>query len=250
MRPRGNALLFGGERFVGAVLLALLSFSCVPPPALPVRGVLAGAPGRLAPGQLELTAAGLGFFNQDSVPNPPTVPGGWAGYALDEHFSFEVGGVSIPIGQGAGFGFFGARWTRTLLAGPSGRLVVDADLGLGLGGTLCTDETCPNSKSPRTFELGATQGGAIGYTLEPITLYLRLKLEEGSALRGPVVLWPFAVLGVEARLAKVLSVGVSAGEMGAYFGSQSGWVPFYQLQATLFLDAPWRAAQATSASAR
>jgi hypothetical protein len=250
MRSRGNAA--GPNRWSVGLALAVLTSACFVPPALPIRGVLAGAPGRLADGELELSGGPIGFMNGVQGIEPPLAGGGWVAHALTQNVSVELGGFTVPVGPGAGFGFAGARWTRAVLTTASGTLFADADVGLGAGGTLCTSSTCPGSRSPRVFELGSTQGGALGFTTGPFSVYARVKLEEGSTARGPLMLFPFGVLGVELRLARVVSIGVAAGGMSFVDPRQSlgGFAPFYQLQATLFLDAPWRRATATSATAR
>lgn len=249
---RPSVCLNQGMRRLVLVASSLAALGCTTPSALPIRGVMAGAPGHLAPGELEVSAAGIGLFNGGTaVPTAPLIPGGWAAATLGEHLSVEFGGVFIPIGAGAGFGFAGARWSGTLLDTPHGSFVGDADLGFGLGGTLCTSSNCPGSRSPRVFEAGLSQGGSVGFRMAPVTLFLRARAEEVSTLRGPAMVYPFVALGVELRPAPALALGLDMGGFGMYGdGYGGGFAPFYQLQATLFVDAPWLRPTATSATAR
>ncbi len=249
---QGGALGVGGRWLALAGLLGVFGLGCVPPSALPVRGVLAGAPGRLAAGELELSGGVIGFMDgQPPWVSAPLVGGGWVATALTERLSVELGGFAVPLGRGAGFGFLGARWTGAVHSTSQGTLFADVDVGLGAGGTYCTPDNCPGSRSPRVFELGGTQGGAVGYTVGPLSVYARVKLEEGKTALGHLVLWPAGVLGVELRIGHVLSLGVASGAFSlAELGRPFGFAPLYQLQVTLFLDAPWRAAPTTSATAR
>lgn len=241
------------DRLVGPVLLALWATACVAPDALPIRGVMAGAPGRLAQGELEVSASGLGFFNGNAeLPlSAPTAYGGWGAYAASEHLSFELGGYFLPLGHGVGFGFLGGRWTGTLLTTSLGTLFADLDGTLGAGGTYCTPTSCPGSQSPRVFELGLAQGGAVGFTTGAFSFFARVRVDEGKTALGHVWVWPFAAFGVEARPARAVSLTLSAGGLTFFeLGRLGEWAPFYQLQATVFLDAPWSRTPTTSATAR
>lgn len=241
MAHSGNELRKTRPWLLGAVV-ALGASACFAPPALPVRAVMAGAPGRLADGELELSGGTIGGLAVNPpAAGAPLLGGGWAAGALDPHLSLEIGVLDVPIFPGAGFGFFGGRWTGTVATTSAGSVFADVDLALGAGGTYCTPAACPGSRSPRVFEFGSAQGGALGFKSGPFSVYARVKIEEGKTALGPLMLWPFGVLGVELSLGHVVSLGVAGGGMSIIEpGKPFSLGTFYQAQATIFLDAPWR----------
>jgi hypothetical protein len=222
------------RRIVSGVLLVLAAADCSPVYAPPVRGIQAGAPGRVREGDVEIGATMAGVL-------APTAGSLHVAYGLYDWLSLEGGGTFIVSPAGSSplpysvMGWVGPRFT--LPRKPNGvSLLLDGELGIGagVGGELCptdpsTNKTVCEPDGLRWYQrtaFGGYQGGGLGLAVSWFSFYGRVRVEESTATDIPVTFWPSATLGLGFDLGRHVSLDLGGGYLGYRNAKdqEDGWV--------------------------
>ncbi len=168
-----------------ALALVGLGAGCYATYAPPVRTITGGAPGRLAPGQIEVTGASAGY------PAPSGAGAGSVGWAARPHLVVTGGVDGI---QGHVLGWAGVRTPFRLHLRPRISLNADGEIGagVGVGGTnRCEHQGC-EPDDIRWFRRPAGGGflGAAGAVrLGPVSIYARARGQVTGAQNVPATQW-------------------------------------------------------------
>lgn len=165
--------------------------------APPVRVAQLGAPGRLQPGQVEITAANVGL--------PHGFVGSSVGYAAHEH-------LIVQVGADGGFDRFAMGWAGIQVPGTyhlTGRWSASADgeIGAGAGaGGRCDDEDDSNDlcRTSRPWYRRPAGGGYLGaggaLRYGPISLYSRARVQTTAARDIPMTTWTMLSGGLHGHI--------------------------------------------------
>ena len=169
-----------------------LGTGCYATYAPPARTLSGGAPGRLMPGQMEVTGAGIGFIA------PIEGGGGAVGYAARPHL-VVTGGVDGMKSHVLGWG--GVRTPFRLHLRPKISLAADGELGVGVGvggrndcdNSRCEDDDIAWYRRPAGGGyLGA--GGAVRFG--PVSIYSRARAQVTGAKHIPATQWATIAAGL------------------------------------------------------
>ena len=197
----------------------------------PIRALHAGMPGRLGQGELELGGAAGGL-------TVPTIGVPHVGVGISDGLALEAGANLALLDQAGpnwALGWAGARLTRTLGSARGFRLIGDVELGAGTGAGRAYQNR--DARWNQFLTLGIYEGAGLGLQWRGLGLYARGRLDASAGSGDPTTLWPTAMLGLEVRPVRWLSIGAGGG-WAAYWNNQNGLVSFwfYQAQVALILD--------------
>ncbi|MBL4687946.1 MAG: hypothetical protein JKY37_25370 [Nannocystaceae bacterium] len=205
--------------------MALLSIGCSPVFAPPVRTAHFGAPGRLAPGKVEVAAASSG------VVAPVGMLGGNVGYAARRN-------LIVQAGVDGSFDEFALAWGGVQVPGKlqlSRRWSLAADAELGLGGGIGGRKVCDDRDDCVDDELrwyqrpagGAYLGAGGAVRLGPVSLYSRVRTQLTGARGVPSTQWSSVALGLHGHILERADVwvGYALAHYANGVDSYSGCVP-------------------------
>lgn len=213
---------------------ALAATGCYATFAPPLRGTHSGAPGRLAAGEGELSAA-VGGGGTTGALFPPLVVTPALGLALSEAATLEVG-ANLSTSELWTLIFLGPRFTF----GPLRDFWFDVELGAGYGRGGSQGCFSPSGESAPTVcdalrplerdAGGVYVGGGAAWRRSFFSAYVRARVEITGARRLPVTFWPSAVAGVELDLWRRVRLSGAAGYIGYVTSGDNrhGWI--YQLE--------------------
>ena len=194
-----------------------------------------------APGMPELGFATGGVGTTTSV-FPPMVFVPSLSVGVANHVALEAG-ANLSPDQKWSMAFLGSRSSWAPMQRESSSVVIDLELGAGLGrgGRLDGYDVARRWPTGPVDGLDPTERTAFGgyggvgvaWRYEFLAAYARARVEVTSATHVPVTFWPSAIAGVELDLWHRLRVSAAAGYVGYINASQNnhGWL--YQAAVTV-----------------
>lgn len=199
----------------------------------PVRGLHAGMPDRVGAGQLEVGGAlGAGLFGAgaEAWPSAGVVH---VAYGVSARLLVE-GGANVEAHWATGWA--GVRVRRSWAFPDDVSLSADAELGAGAGAGGSRDRLPPMRWVAPVA--GVYEGFGVGVRKGWLGAFARVRFDASSGPGVPATMWPSFAVGLEARLAGRVVLGVSSGAAAMWNPSLAApagfW--FYQGHAGVLFD--------------
>ncbi len=206
-------------KLTGALAVTAVLAACTAPP---IRSSFSGAPGRLASGDVALTAAAaIGLMDHVDPVGVGELDGA---YAFSDSVAVE-GGATGGVGDGWGYtgGWAGVRMTLPTQRKDRLGVVWDTEVGVGAGAIF----------EPDTYYAGGYGGFGLAQRWTRFALFGRLRVQAASGGDTATCLWSSLAIGGELGLSERIHLFATFGE-SLYLAEEDdyGFVPTLEIGLT------------------